>query len=129
MLPTMKKGKYCIFMKIGKPKKGDIVLLEHPTKESTYLVRRVAAIENDFIEIKEGQILINNKIFHPQWKINEKSTDTLPNYFSKRDNLLRQRIKRNNFFLLNDTLDLSYDSREFGQVSKNKIKGILVFSK
>src|ERR1700754_681631 len=48
-------------MKWGDPKRGDIVVLSSPV-DGTRLVKRVAAIPGDKVEMKENQLFINGQL-------------------------------------------------------------------
>ena len=89
----------------------DIIVFEnHDTNINTnYLIKRVVAKEYDYVEI------INNKLF-----INHKFIKDIGTINSPKISLL---LKENEFFVLGDNINNSYDSRNYGPISYEQILG------
>lgn len=127
MMPNLASGDTIIVCKFLKPEKGDVVLIKSPVEEDKLMVKRVVALPKESIEIKNKTFIINNKPAAFKWKTKKTDKRIFPESFSKRDQMKKTYIKENNFFLINDNLDLSYDSREFGSIKKENIIGVVFF--
>ncbi|MCK4776770.1 MAG: signal peptidase I [Actinomycetia bacterium] len=108
-----------VFRKI---KRNDIVLLKHPHIKGERMVRRIIAIPGDFIEIRDKKIILNGKEIVETF-VRHSRTNIIPGNLSKSDNMDHVRIEQDNYFVIGDNRDESYDSRWFGPVNKNLIIG------
>ncbi len=128
MEPEFKKNKTVIVLKLLKPAVGDAVLITNPVDEDKVLLKRIAAVEDDVIEIRAKNITINGKNIEPIKNRKNSDPRVFPVNFSQRDNMPSVKLKRNEYFLLGDNLDMSFDSREFGQVNKKNIIGKTIYT-
>lgn len=109
-------------------KRGDIVTINEPSgakNENSPVIKRVAALEGDLIEIKDGSVYVNNKKLDEPY-INGTETIIEP----ERDmSYGRVKVPEGHIFVLGDnrTRGGSYDSRSFGPVSIKKVGGRAVF--
>lgn len=127
MEPVLKMGDKLLFLKTASPNRGDIVLVKSPIEKGKTLIKRIAAAEGDTIEIKDGYIIINGKPVPAGYSAVKKDSRILPMYFTSRDNMPAVRLMRSEFFLLNDNLDLAYDSRWFGKTPADSIIGVMIY--
>lgn len=125
MLPTLQNKNILLVEKIspklGKLKQGDIVTLYVPEIVGTQkkrIIKRVAAVENDVIEIKDGKVYINNKLLNEDY-INGNSTLPINSRFSKVS------VPKGCIYVLGDNRfpNESRDSRDFGPLSISKVEG------
>ncbi len=128
MEPEFKKNKTVIVLKLFSPIVGDAVLITNPADEGKVLLKRIAAAEDDVIEIRSKNITINGKNIQPYRNRKNSDPRVFPVNFSQRDNMPSIKLKRNEYFLLGDNLDISFDSREFGQVNKKNIIGKTIYT-
>lgn len=101
------------------PKEKRFSLIQKIAKPYNHLFKKIVAMENDTIEIKDGFVYLNSKKI-PYSKI---KPGMLP-YFKNAPNIdtpIKYTLKENELFLLGNTLD-SIDSRYFGIVSRTQIK-------
>lgn len=127
MLPNIKRGERVLILKHFSPNVGDIVLLKSPTEPDRVLLKRLIAKEDDSVEIKNKLVYKNNKIMKFDWKTRSKDKRIFPVSFTNRDNLSETKIGSDEFFVLGDNLDSSFDSRDFGLVDKKNIIGKFVY--
>src|SRR6266511_3421454 len=63
MFPTMHNGDYLITEKIsyrlGKPHRGDIIVLKNPRDESQDFIKRIIATPGDTINVEDNKVFIN----------------------------------------------------------------------
>ncbi len=127
MSPNYKSGDRVYALRVGTPHAGDVVLVESPVEPGKYLLKRVAAVEGDVVELRNRVIYINNERAQFKWKTVSTDTRVFPMSFSGRDNMTAVKIERHSFFLLGDNVDHSFDSREFGPVTKEAIVGRVLY--
>ena len=124
--PSMTTGVYKK-IKVDTISKNDIVMIKIPEVAKGYiyergyiepnvtsLLKRVKAIENDSIEIRDRKLYINNEMSKNLSVLDSKGL-TLPyKEYTKT-------LKNNEYFLLGDNRDKSFDSAYFGSVHREDI--------
>lgn len=124
MSPTLSSGDIVYFKKVDaftdSVKQSDLVAINFSNRKNL-MVKRVIATEGDSISILNGSIAINGKLVTrceiTVFKSKKKSVlyTQLKNYNWK--------IPKNNFLVMGDNCNDSYDSKEYGLVSKTQIAG------
>lgn len=127
MVPTLQEGSRVFFLRTGKPKSGDIVLLKSPTQKGHLLVRRVIGAPGDGIEIKNREIFVNGDPLRASWRIPNRDGRSLAMAFTFRDSMPFVKLEQDQLFILGDNWEQSFDSRSFGPVRKKLIKGTLLY--
>jgi signal peptidase I len=97
-------------------RRNDLVLFLDPRTGNQLLIKRVIAVEGDSISILNGKIFLNDQL------LNEDNPNIIfekGNYFD----LEKTVIPSKHFFCIGDNRPSSLDSRMFGSVSVNSIKG------
>jgi signal peptidase I len=113
------------------PKRGDVVIFSFPLDKSVDFVKRVVGLPGEKVAIKDKKVLINGSeliLGH------EKYAD--PNIINGgesavRDNMQEITVPKGMVFVMGDNRDNSFDSRFWGPLSIQNIKGkalILYFS-
>lgn len=103
------------------PSRGDIVIAYRGDLSIQYFVKRVVAIPGDTIEIKNGQVYLNDELLEEDY-IKEPMTPT--------ENMDKITLGDNDLFLMGDNRNNSTDSRNsmIGLVSiKNELVGKVIF--
>jgi len=113
--PQVKDGDLIITCKLTGYHRNDLVL--YKTADGTKL-GRIVALEGDTVEIKEGYYLINEaipyeEVFYPTYPSEGLSYPV--------------KIKEGYCFILNDCRQQLADSREYGSIELNCLKGKVVY--
>lgn len=115
MYPTLKDNDYLLISKKSKPNKNDIVVIKR-SGDTKYLVKRVIATSGDTLKFDSNNIYINDS------KLKER-------YLNSEEEILYTdssvTIGDNCFYVLGDNRNHSGDSRVFGEISREEIKGVV----
>jgi signal peptidase I len=121
MAPTFQKSDRVLVKKSGryKPRRGDIVVFKSPVDGNMNLMKRVAALGGESVEIKDGSVYINGeKMESPRLKnIEYVSTGK----FGVEGEAFE--VPADSLFVLGDNSVNSRDSREFGAVAESDLIG------
>jgi signal peptidase I len=116
MLPTLKDGQLIFIWKpFYTAVRGEIVVFNSPKK--TEVVKRVIGLPGETIEIKEGVVYINGAKLDQKYQYPTRFSESMPATIIPADSI----------FLLGDNRDYSSDSRRFGAIRLNQIRGKMLF--
>lgn len=116
MEPTLHDGQRLLVSKFSyrlqSPLRGDIIVFRSPVSRGDDLIKRVIATPGERVEVVNGLVYVNGKALEES-------------YISRRDlsNLEPQRVPDGKVFVLGDNRPNSEDSRFFGVIAQDKIKG------
>jgi len=109
-------GRFLVFKE---PQRGDIIVFEYAEDPKRDFIKRVVAVGGDKIEIKNKMVYVNDKPINEPYVIHkDRGIEMGP-----RDNLNRRIVPEGKFFVMGDNRDQSHDSRFWGYVDFNSIKG------
>ncbi len=99
--------------------RGDIVVFRSPEQLELDLVKRCVAIEGDVVQLVEKDLYINGK------KVDDDSYTQHGDPFMRpaRDNLQPRTVPKDHVFCLGDNRDFSNDSRYWGFLPTEYVKG------
>ena len=116
MEPTLKNGdKILVNSNFGELNRNDIILFKYPEDERRIYVKRIIALPNESIEIREGRVFINAE------ELEEPFIEQTYNLVKK--DMEKIRVPDNHYFVMGDSRDYSSDSRYWGTVRKELILG------
>jgi signal peptidase I len=92
--------------------RGDIVVLKYPLDPSLDYIKRIIGLPGDEIVIEGGSVWVNGKALEEPYVA---SADPLSRSFV--------RVQPAHYFVLGDNRPRSSDSREFGQVPMDYVRG------
>ena len=138
MEPTLQVGDYILVSKFiygikipftgvklfefSKPKRGDIVVFIYPKDRSKDFIKRVIGTEGEKVGIIRNKIYINDQLINDPWGHFEEKTDWLK-YFQSKERYGPEVVPKDSIFVLGDNRDNSQDSRFWGYVNINEVKG------
>jgi len=107
------------FFKFKTPQRGDIIVFNYPEDPKRAFIKRLIAKEGDVVEIKDGKIYINSKLFQ------HNSVKNIY-YYNRGDfGLIDQKIvvPKDSYYVLGDNSRSSRDSRYWGFVPDKYLIG------
>ena len=117
--------------KFHKPERGDIIVFS-PTetlKKEEYtdnFVKRIIGLPGEKVELKDGKVYINDKHLLEDSYIEQNQSTFIDVCISGSQPVFISKpvtVSENSYFVLGDDRNISYDSRCWGLVPKNKIIG------
>ncbi|MBI4919781.1 signal peptidase I [Candidatus Azambacteria bacterium] len=123
MEPNFESGEYLLIDEVSyyfKPvARGEVVVFHYPLDTSKYYIKRVIGLPGETVEIKKNKVIVYN----------DKNPDGLvldENYLPKNlatDGQIKQKLGKDEYFVMGDNRPVSYDSRRWGILPKNDIVG------
>ena len=119
MSPNVKNSDLTVIYKMEqKYRQGDVVLI---SKNGTSYILRIVGMPGDTIIFNDkGEVILNNEKYEEDY-IFEKT------YAENDTNTYPLKLNSNEYFLLGDNRTTSKDSRDFGVVSIDEIKGKVIY--
>jgi len=111
------------------PRRGDVITFEYPLDPSQHFVKRIIALPDEDVVLKDGHFYIYNKenpdgfLIHETYLPEDLITETGPRISEN----MRVRIPHDSYFVLGDNRKNSSDSRIWGFVPKKNIFGRAIF--
>ncbi|MCD4742401.1 MAG: signal peptidase I [Desulfobacteraceae bacterium] len=112
-----------ILIPIKDPEQGDIIVFKYPEDPKKDFIKRVVGIEGDVVKIVKKKLYVNGEL--KEYKEHVKYTDPIiyPVNLNNRDNLGPIKVPKDSLFVMGDNRDNSHDSRFWGFVKLNAVKG------
>lgn len=97
------------------PRHGDVIVFKYPEEPETDYIKRVIGLPGDTVEVREGYVFRNGK------RLDEPYID--PAYRSPANDYPATLVPPGEYFVMGDHRDRSSDSRVWGFVPRQLIKG------
>jgi len=111
-------------MTFAEPQRGDVIVFIYPLDPDKDFIKRVIAVGGDSVQIKDKKIYINGSVANdPHGFYSEPLVLNDRVRGGSRDNYGPITVPQGSLFVMGDNRDKSYDSRFWGFVSVNKVKG------
>ena len=128
MEPNYHSWDYLIIDKLSyrlrEPKRGEVIIFSPPVDPNRYYIKRIIGLPGETIVLKDDKIYIFNQE-HPQgFVLQESYLPSGSHYYGE----LKTTLKDNEYFVLGDNREESYDSRRWGPLKKNLIVGRVLFA-
>lgn len=125
MEPNFHNFDYLIIDKLSyffrNPQRGEVVVFNPPFDNHIYYIKRIIGLPGEKIKIEGKEIIIFNEK-HPQgFILNE---NYLKNHYTS--GRIEINLGPDEYFVLGDNREVSYDSRKWGPVRKEMITGRVV---
>jgi len=133
MVPNFHSGDYLIIdqisYRIKSPKRGDVIVFRYPLDISQRYIKRIIGLPGETIEVKNGEIKVLKNISENLDNNKEALTLNENNYLPDLKNTegnLHISLLENQYFVLGDNRDFSYDSRRWGILPQKDIIGKVI---
>jgi len=126
MMNTLLEGDFIVLNRLAYtfsgPERGDVVVFEYPIEPNKDFIKRIVGQPGDKVMMVDKRVYINGKLSDEKYKITNKSAP-LPASMTSKDNFSEFTVPEGKYFMMGDNRDNSYDSRFWGFVDQDKIKG------
>jgi signal peptidase I len=109
--------------KIRDPRQGDVIVFEYPEDPSKDFIKRVVGVPGDTVQGIDKKVYVNGRLYQNPHEVH-KEKDIIPKEQNPRDSFGPIKVPDGSYFVMGDNRDRSYDSRFWGTVKKEKIKGL-----
>lgn len=137
MLPTLQVGDYLLVTPLrygvrlpgigwltrwADPRPGDVVVFANPRDQGQDYVKRVAAVGGELVEVRDGQLVVDGRprVFPGATVGHPAPGSQLP---ARTDNFGPIPVPVGKLFMLGDSRDRSIDSRIWGFVDVDDVRG------
>jgi signal peptidase I len=110
------------FFQYKKPQRGDTVVFIYPKDTSKDFIKRVIGTEGEKVEIVRNKIYINNRLIGDPWGRYSEKNDWM-RYLQPMEKYGPIIVPKDSLFVLGDNRDNSQDSRFWGFVNVEAVKG------
>jgi len=110
------------YFQFKKPQRGDIIVFIYPKDRSKDFIKRVIGTEGEKVQIVHNKIYINNQLIEDPWgRYDERAPSS--KYLQPMEIFGPVTVPVSSVFVLGDNRDNSQDSRFWGFVNVNEVKG------
>jgi signal peptidase I len=108
-------------------RRGDVVVFQGPEEPARDFIKRAVAVGGETVEIREKRLRVDGAEAAEPYVVHRDpallSGSAVPASLRGRDELAPRRLPAGTFFALGDNRDESRDSRFFGPVSRERVRG------
>lgn len=108
---------------LREPRRGDVIVFEFPMDPDKNYIKRVIGLPGDEVRIADKRVFVNDRLYVDPHEKHDRS-DLLPQKAGPRDNMDTVVVPPDSYFVMGDNRDNSYDSRFWGFVRKDQVKGL-----
>lgn len=132
MQPNFNAGDRVFGNQLAKPARGDVVIVKAPDENGqNWYIKRIVGMPGDTLQSVDDTMLVNNKPlaenYLEAYKQKLKPGDQLTKDFTLKQVTGVKRVPKGNYFVMGDNRRISRDSRKFGFVTRDDIRGIVFF--
>jgi signal peptidase I len=113
---------YFRFPAIREPKQGDIIVFRFPEDPARDFIKRCVAVGGQQVEIRDKVLYVDGKPREEPYVVH-KDPRTIPPDTNGRDNFGPYVVPQGHLFMMGDNRDNSHDSRFWGALPRNLVKG------
>jgi len=108
------------------PRHGDVIVFQYPQDPSKDFIKRCIATGNQTLEVRNKQVLLDGHAIREPYAIHT-DPNTRPSGYDDRDFFGPVTVKPNELFMMGDNRDNSNDSRYWGTLDMDLVKGRAMF--
>lgn len=118
MMPQLADGDLVVYFRMVRDYEvGDVISIRVPSGD--FYVKRVAAVGGDEVDLRDGKVYVNGRLFYDKWAEGETFEESGAVIYP-------YKVREGNVFVLGDNREVSMDSRRFGEVNLRQIRGRLL---
>lgn len=110
-------------IEFGKPQRGDIIVFRFPEDEEKDFIKRIVGIPGDTVQIRSKVVLVNGVRLDDKGFTQRIDPGIIDGTINPRDNFGPVTVPEGAYFVMGDNRDQSLDSRFWGFVREEKIRG------
>ncbi|HSE58446.1 MAG TPA: signal peptidase I [Nitrospiraceae bacterium] len=107
----------------GKPQRGDIIVFRFPEDEEKDFIKRIVGGPGDTVQLKNKTVLVNGQPLDDKAFTQRIDPGVVDGTINPRDNFGPVTVPEGSYFVMGDNRDQSLDSRFWGFVREEKIRG------
>jgi signal peptidase I len=107
----------------GPPQRGDVIVFRYPEDEEKDFIKRIIGLPGDTIQVRNKTVLINGEALVDQSYTQRVDPGMIDGTINPRDNFGPVTVPDHSYFVMGDNRDQSLDSRFWGYVREEKIRG------
>ena len=111
---------------LRQPKRGDVIVFQFPQDPSKDFIKRLVATGGETIQIQNKQVAVNGTTLIEPYAIHSDPT-VKPAGYEFRDNYGPYTVPPTELFMMGDNRDNSNDSRYWGSLDMDLVKGRAMF--
>jgi len=108
------------------PRHGDVIVFQYPQDPNKDFIKRCIATGNQTLEVRNKQVLLDGHAIREPYAIHT-DPNTRPAGYDDRDFFGPVTVKPNELFMMGDNRDNSNDSRYWGTLDMDLVKGRAMF--
>jgi signal peptidase I len=107
-------------------RRNDVVVFVFPEDRTKDFIKRVVAIPGDTVEVRDGMLYLNGvQVADPRAHFEKSPAERQSG--SQADYMPPLKLEPNQYFMMGDNRDHSYDSRFWGPITRDAIEGRAMF--
>lgn len=110
-------------IEFGKPQRGDIIVFRFPEDEEKDFIKRVVGTPGDTVQLRNKVVLVNGVVLDDKSFTQRIDPGIIDGSINPRDNFGPVTVPDGAYFVMGDNRDQSLDSRFWGFVREEKIRG------
>ena len=107
----------------GKPQRGDIIVFRFPEDEEKDFIKRIVGVPGDTVQLRNKAVLVNGVVLNDKPFTQRIDPGVIDGTINPRDNFGPVTVPDDAYFVMGDNRDQSLDSRFWGFVREEKIRG------
>ncbi len=110
-------------IRFGQPQRGDIIVFRYPEDEDKDFIKRIIGLPGDTVQIRNKVVYVNGAPLDDKAYTQRVDPGVIDSTINPRDNFGPVTVPEDSYFVMGDNRDQSLDSRFWGFVRADKIRG------
>jgi signal peptidase I len=125
MEPNFKDGDYLLVDELSyrfrEPARGEIIVFKYPGDHKAYYIKRIIGLPGERVVVQDDSVTV--------YDVDGKEIQLVEPYISGMSiaKNIDETLTEDEYFVMGDNRDFSYDSRSWGPLTKNDVTGLVKF--